>query len=252
MAMEIMPVVDFGTVKTSKKGWISIRFMKTFPKPPSVVAMGEFREGRFTAPSYTSPTYTIARPTVEREPAESFGVEVPKQDVPDFASRLRDGFYRIAYEKLDLECIEPVRRIFLELFSDLGYYTGSVLRDAIGLELVGGQTDKVQAAINLAIREIISRTNSSTNSLKDSTSSAIKELADTTEGSINDGLAWVSKQLTDVSNKTVENLYKAMGMEKGMLMTPPLVRKITTVGFEFYSLGAMTLHYFAITSVHRI
>jgi len=250
MAMEIMPVVDFGTVKASKKGWISIRFMKTFPKPPSLVAMGEYREGRFTAPSYTSPTYTIARPTVETEPAESFGVEVPKQDVPDFADQLRDGFYRIADEKLILEYIdEPVRRIFLELFSDLGYYTGSVLRDAIGLELVGGQTDKVQAAINLAIKEIISRTNSSTNSLKDSTSSAIKELADTTEGSINDGLAWVSKQLTDVSNKTVENLYKAMGMEKGMLMTPPLVRNITTEGFEFYSLGAMTLHYFAIASV---
>jgi len=249
MAMEIMPVVDFGTVKTSKKGWISIHFMKTFPKPPSVVAMGEYREGRFTAPSYTAPKCTIGRPSVSTEPAKSFHVKVPRIDFPDSEIyKLRNIYYHIARTRLG-GWKDPVRASFNRLFRDLGYITACYIRDSVWKGLVQKQVDKEQDTINFVIRETISRTNRSTNSLKDSTSSAINAIAGATEKSINDGLNWVSKQLTDVSNKTVENLYKAMGMEKDMLMTPPLVRNITTTGFEFYSLGPMTLHYFAITSV---
>lgn len=307
MAEEILPglfpeyVVEFGRVGTKAKGWAKVKFKKPYPRAPIIIALGEYRKGWFTAPTYEAPTYSVEVPSVEvtaarvasiaRAPsvgvtaARAFSVEIPRITRDDMRPIVQRDFYNACVERLGdwkvgILNINWARDRICSVFDFAGYITGGFM-NYLWDRLIQPQIDRVQSTINSAISENLSRSNDSTENLKDSTQAGFNSLRDwinsafrddnvrtndsieslkdstqagfnrlrnSTEVSINRGLGWTSDQLTDAVNKSVEKFYEATGMDKGMLMTPPLVRNVTASGFDFYSLGPMTLHYFAIST----
>jgi len=228
-----IPIVEYGFAAAEERGWVKVPFKMPMPSNPVLITFIEYREGWFSAPSYSAP-----RKTIDISYPETFEIEIPRISREDMRERLAKDFEDNCNRRLgDWGAFNWMKEKYCRLSYYWGYIVGAAL-NFIWDRLIQPQVDKIQDNINYVIDRIVTHQNR-----------ALRKLVDEAENGINEGLEWTANNIEKAVNQAVEKLYEATGMEKGMLMSPSLVRNITPLGFEFYSLGKMKLHYFAIAGL---
>lgn len=105
----------------------------------------------------------------------------------------------------------------------------------------------VQGGFNTAIDKTISGVQDAVNKALDNAASSTQSGFNSTINSINDKIP--DEQMNyvrDRVNARLNDLYAMWGVPESIALTPAHVRNITSVGFEFLSLGKTTIHWIAI------
>ena len=231
----LAPNMEAGKVTSPAKGWVRVKFKKSFAEKPVVIAFMESTEGWFTPPSFKIPkTSTTSVPT--------FSVPVPK--IRDILPSLREDFRKKVARDFHDKFIEragnwyvlnPLRDALADVFYGIGYVAGAAMNymwDIMVKPKLDELAENVENAMRSAISTLVSRVNSSISSLVSSANASIEN---------------ISESLSTAVEKAIEEWYKAIGLEKGQLPQFALVRNVSKDGFEVWIPRPLaTVHYIAV------
>ena len=228
----LAPNMEAGKATSPAKGWVRVRFKKSFTEKPVVVAFMESTEGWFTPPPFTIPKASTTL-------ASAFSVPVPK--IRDIVTSVREDFKKKVAKDFHDKFIEragnwyvlnPLRNALADVFYWIGYVAGAAMNYAWDIMIkpkIDELTNNVESAMRSAISTLVYRINNSISSLVNSANASIDN---------------VSKSLSTAVEKSIEEWYKAMGLEKGQLPQFALVRNITKDGFEVWIPRPLTTVYY--------
>jgi len=231
----LAPNMEAGKVTSPAKGWVRVRFKKSFAEKPVVIAFMESAEGWFTPPLFKIPKTSTTL-------ASAFSVPVPK--IRDILPSLREDFrkrvardFQNKFKEIcgDWGVLNWLRDRFSTIFYWIGYVAGAAMNymwDIMVKPKLDELAENVENAMRSAISTLVSRVNSSISSLVSSANASIEN---------------ISESLSTAVEKAIEEWYKAIGLEKGQLPQFALVRNVSKDGFEVWIPRPLaTVHYIAV------
>jgi len=273
------PYIESGIVTAPGKGWHRVYFKAPFVDKPAVVAFMESEEGWFKPPEFNIPNARVSHVYVFSEAidkipyvAEILGIphisDIPriymsKDSIEDTAGKALQNAFK---DKMgDWGILNWLRDKFSEIFYYIGKAVGYIIY-MVWKNSVQPQVDKVRDSINDAMDNV---TDSINNELLNNVKSAIDQAIDNTQKTLNDTIQSlinrVNNALSGIVSSTNASLiktrealseavedailkwYEAMGLEKGQLPMPALVRNIDKTGFDvFVPKANIEVHYIAV------
>jgi len=235
----LAPNLEAGKVTSPAKGWVRVRFKKSFTEKPVVVAFMESTEGWFTPPKFSIPKTSTTS-------VSAFSVPVPKiQDIltstrEDFKKKVARDFHDKFIERAgNWYVLNPLRDALADVFYWIGYVAGAAMNymwDIMIKPKLDELADNVESALRSAISSLVYRINSSISGLVSSTNVAIDN---------------VSKSLSTAVEKAIEEWYEAIGLEKGQLPQFALVRNVSEDGFEVWIPKPLATVYYIAVGIPR-
>lgn len=237
MPLEI-PIVDFGTVSTADEGWVPVLFKMPLPGAPILIPFIEYREGLPVLVPYEA-----VKKVVEFTKVSLPTIEIPRVPLPALKEKYGIQFRENCEDRWD-RYMPSFLSVAKSPFCSISYYWGRIVGGALEFfwkELVEKQVDKIQDNINSVFTNFHYELDR-----------ALDKIVGDSVDNLNESLGWMETQLEDSVKQSIDKLYEATGLKPGMLMSVPQIKNITPAGFEYYSLGPSTLHYFAIATLVRL
>jgi hypothetical protein len=259
-----LPAVAKGTVQVQIQGWNTANYydaitgkVVTFSQPPTVVAVGLYREGAMQAA--TAPTISI--PTVELPPSPTIIIPsitlppIPSITIMDFTSiensviadlENLQGYTFTCGAAFDWLCTElnKLMALWNTAINDLITFVVNVgtafFNAKQNLQALIASLQQLQANAQDALNAYQANIQSSINSALASAQSVI-------QAALNSYQAYIQSSINAGLAAVIPVLYDMIGLASGQLITPVQLRNVATDGFEFYGLSVgMQVSYVAI------
>ena len=274
-----VPYVEAGIVTAPSKGWHRVYFKTPFFDKPAIVAFMASGEGWFKPPEFNIPNARVSHvyvfsksidkiPYIDKIPGIPHISDIPriymsKDDIEESAGKALQNAFK------DIMGDWGILNWLRDKFSDIFYFIGKAVGYIIYMvwkNSIQPQVDKVRDSINDAMDNV---TDSINNELLNNVKSAINQAIDNSQKTLNDTIQSlidrVNNALSGIVSSTNASLiktrealseavedailkwYEAMGLEKGQLPMPALVRNIDKTGFDvFVPKANIEVHYIAV------
>ena len=223
-----IPAFAYGKAYGKTAGlWYRVPFPKTIMNP-SVVAVCEARAGAITRKRIDYMDIPKVRDVVTREIAR-----VRRDDFnSDYYCTLVAQGARDRVNKLSPPW--PLNLVWDFIVGGIvyygfyaGWYASGWILNVLWDSFVQPQIDRVRDSINSVIGDVNIKVNEQLTAIRDATRVQLDRIIERV-------------------NLRLDDLYAMWGIPKTIAITPAQIRKVTSTGFEFLSLGTTTIYYIAV------